>query len=229
MNWAKNLLKRKASSHDATENQRAEERLREQHSRLLCNNMPAICHSIDRNGRIIAVSNEWLEKFGYQRSEVIGRTFVEFLTPKSRTAAETLALPAFWSTGSARDVSYQIVKKNGEIVDVLLSAIAERNAEGDFKRSLAILRDVSERRRLEERHDGKVERRRFRRNPYELTIRELSVLDLVATGKADKEIAAELAISPLTVQKHVASILAKMDARSRTEAAVRAVQEGLSG
>ncbi len=203
----------------------AEERLREQHSRLLCNTMPAICHSIDRNGRIIAVSDEWLDRFGYQRSEVIGRKSVEFLAPRSRTDAETLALPAFWSTGSARDVSYQIVRKNGEIVDVLLSAIAERDAVGEFKRSLAILRDVSERRRLVERHDGKGERRRFRRNPYELTIRELVVLDLVATGKADKEIAAELAISPLTVQKHVANILAKMDAGSRTEAAVRAVRE----
>ena len=216
-------------SHAAIEDQRAEERLREQHSRFLCNSMPAICHSIDRNGRMIAVSDEWLDKFGYQRSEVIGRTSVEFLTPRSRTDAETLALPAFWSTGSARDVSYQIVRKNGEIVDVLLSAIAERDAEGEFKRSFAILRDVSDRKRLQESREGKVERRVLRRNPYGLTIRELVVLDLVATGKADKEIAAELAISPLTVSTHVANILAKMDASSRTEAAVRAVQEVLFG
>ncbi len=207
----------------------AEERLREQHSRLLCNNMPAICHSIDRNGRIIAVSDEWLDKFGYQRSEVVGRTSVEFLTPRSRTDAETLHLPAFWSTGSARDVSYQIVRKNGEIVDVLLSAIAERDAEGEFKRSLAILRDVSDRERLQESREGKVERQVLPRNPYGLTVRELVVLNLVATGKADKEIAAELAISPLTVSTHVANILGKMDASSRTEAAVRAVQEVLFG
>ena len=206
----------------------AEERLREQHSQLLCNSMPAICHSIDRSGRIIAVSDEWLDNFGYQRSEVIGRKSVEFLTPRSMTDAETLALPAFWSTGSARNVSYQIVRKNGEIVDVLLSAIAERDAEGEFKRSLAILRDVrSDRERLQESSEGEVERQVVRRNPYGLTIRELAVLNLVATGKADKEIAAELAISPLTVQKHVSNILAKMDAGSRTEAGVRAVREGI--
>ena len=229
MNGTRNRLKRKASSHAAIENQRAEERLREQHSRLLCNNMPAICHSIDRSGRIIAVSDKWLDKFGYPRSEVIGQKSVEFLTPRSRTDAETLALPAFWSTGSARDVPYQIVRKNGEIVDVLLSAIAEPDTKGEFKRSLAILRDVRDRERLQESREGEVERRVLRRNPYGLTIRELVVLNLVATGKADKEIAAELTISPLTVQKHVANILAKMDASSRTEAAVRAVQEGLSG
>ena len=211
------------------ENQRAEERLRERHSRLLCNSMPAICHSIDRSGRIIAVSDEWLDKFGYQRSEVIGRRSVEFLTPRSRTDAETLALPAFWSTGSARDVSYQLVRKNGEIVDVLLSAIAERDAAGAFNRSIAFLKDVSDREPLQERREGKVERRVFRRNPYSLTIRELVVLDLVVTGKADKEIAEELTISPRTVHKHVANILSKMDAGSRTEAGVRAVREGLFG
>ena len=217
------------TSHAAIENQTAEERLREQHSRLLCNSMPAICHSIDRNGRIIAVSDEWLDKFGYRRSEVIGRKSVEFLTPRSRTNAETLALPAFWSTGSARDVSYQIVRKNGEIVDVLLSAIAERDAEGEFKRSLAILREVGDRERLQESREGKVGRRVLRRNPYGLTIRESTVLSLVADGQADKEIALALAISPYTVSKHVASILLKMDAHSRTEVGVRAVREGLVG
>ena len=225
VNRTRNRLTRKASSNAAMENQKAEERLREQHSRLLCNHMPAICHSIDRNGRIIAVSDKWLDEFGYERSEVIGRTSVEFLTSRSRTDAETLALPAFWSTGSACDVSYQIVRKNGEIVDVLLSAIAERDEDGEFKRSLAILRVVTDRERLQESREGKVERRVLRRNPYGLTNRELVVLDLVATGKADKEIAAQLVISPLTVQKHVSNILAKMGAGSRTEAAVRAVQE----
>ena len=205
----------------------AKETLREQHSRLLCNSMPAICHSIDRSGRIIAVSDEWLDKFGYQRGEVVGRKSVEFLTPRSRTDAETRALPDFWSKGSARDVSYQIVRKNGEIVDVLLSAIAEPNVEGEFKRSLAILRDVSEGRRLEERHDGETEHQMPRNNPYKLTNRELRVLDLVVTGSTDKEIAATLGIRPLTASKHVSNILGKMDSRSRTEAGMRALREGL--
>ena len=178
---------------------------------------------------MIAVSDEWLDKFGYRRSEVIGRKSVEFLTPRSRTNAETLALPAFWSTGSARDVSYQIVRKDGEIVDVLLSAIAERDTEGEFTRSLAILRDMSDREPLQEGREGKAERRVPGRNPYGLTIRESTVLSLVADGQADKEIALALAISPYTVSKHVASILLKMDAHSRTEAGVRAVREGLVG
>jgi DNA-binding NarL/FixJ family response regulator len=46
---------------------------------------------------------------------------------------------------------------------------------------------------------------------------------------ADKEIAAQLGISPLTAQKHLSNILSKMGAGSRTEAGVRAVRERLVG
>ncbi len=49
----------------------------------------------------------------------------------------------------------------------------------------------------------------------------------MAAGKSDKEIGAELGISPLTAQKHISNILAKMGAGSRTEAAARALREGM--
>jgi PAS domain S-box-containing protein len=77
--------------------------------------------------------------------------------------------------------------------------------------------------------EAKVEHQLQRGNDYGLTFRELTVLHLVAQGKADKEIALELGISPLTAQKHLSNILNKMKATSRTEAGVRAVREGLAG
>jgi DNA-binding NarL/FixJ family response regulator len=55
----------------------------------------------------------------------------------------------------------------------------------------------------------------------------LTVLHLVAAGESDKEIGATLGISTLTASKHLANILRKMGAASRTEAGVRAVREGL--
>lgn len=64
---------------------------------------------------------------------------------------------------------------------------------------------------------------------YSLTKRELTVLRNVAIGLTDKEIGRALHISPETVHKHVAAVRAKMGARSRTEASVRAVQEGVIG
>ena len=61
----------------------------------------------------------------------------------------------------------------------------------------------------------------------ELTSRELDVLRLVASGKPNKEIAAELAISERTARTHVSRILRKLHLSSRTQAALWAVREGL--
>lgn len=60
-----------------------------------------------------------------------------------------------------------------------------------------------------------------------LTARETQVLVLLAEGKANKEIARELAIGQQTVKTYVSNILAKFGVRSRTEAALRAVRSGL--
>lgn len=78
-----------------------------------------------------------------------------------------------------------------------------------------------------EKIEGGAERKLPRRNRYQLTVRELQVLYLVAAGRSDMEIGVELSISVLTAQKHVSNILAKMDANSRTEAAARALREGV--
>jgi DNA-binding CsgD family transcriptional regulator len=55
-----------------------------------------------------------------------------------------------------------------------------------------------------------------------LTERELEVLRLVALGRSNREIAAELFISPKTASVHVSNILAKLAVATRTEAASRA-------
>jgi DNA-binding CsgD family transcriptional regulator len=63
---------------------------------------------------------------------------------------------------------------------------------------------------------------------FGLTAREVEVLRLVAAGRSNREIAAELFISAKTASVHVSNILAKLDATSRTEAAAIAHQAGLA-
>ncbi len=60
-----------------------------------------------------------------------------------------------------------------------------------------------------------------------LTDREQAVLQLLAVGKSNALIASELFISINTVRNHVANILVKLNAKSRTEAAAVAAREGL--
>ncbi len=64
-------------------------------------------------------------------------------------------------------------------------------------------------------------------SPEALTERETDVLRLLARGGANKEIARALQIGEQTVKTHVGKILAKLGARSRTQAALHAVRIGL--
>ncbi len=60
-----------------------------------------------------------------------------------------------------------------------------------------------------------------------LTSRETEIVDYMAQGYANKQIAAKLKISEQTIKNHVTSILSKLDANARTEAVVKALRRGL--
>jgi DNA-binding CsgD family transcriptional regulator len=60
-----------------------------------------------------------------------------------------------------------------------------------------------------------------------LTPRETEVLRMLAEGAGNKQIARRLGISEHTVKFHVGSILAKLNAASRTEAVTLGVRRGL--
>ena len=60
-----------------------------------------------------------------------------------------------------------------------------------------------------------------------LTPREIEILQYIAQGYLNKQIAAELGISEQTIKNHVTSILRKLNANARTEAVVVAIRQGL--
>lgn len=61
----------------------------------------------------------------------------------------------------------------------------------------------------------------------DLSAREQEVLVLLASGKCNKDIAAQLGITEATVKSHVSAILVRLDVNDRTEAVVTALQRGL--
>jgi DNA-binding NarL/FixJ family response regulator len=64
--------------------------------------------------------------------------------------------------------------------------------------------------------------------PRGLTAREAGVLRLVAAGKTNREVAAELVISEHTVARHMQNIFAKLDVSSRAAATAFAFEHGLA-
>jgi DNA-binding CsgD family transcriptional regulator/tetratricopeptide (TPR) repeat protein len=71
-------------------------------------------------------------------------------------------------------------------------------------------------------------RKTTRQNPAQLTARELEVLELVAEGLGNREIAQRLFLSEKTVAHHVSAILRKLDVRTRAQASAQAVRLGLA-
>lgn len=61
----------------------------------------------------------------------------------------------------------------------------------------------------------------------ELSVRELDVLELVATGRTDAEIADRLSISPRTVGAHISNMLNKTNASNRVELVIWAIANGI--
>jgi len=117
--------------------------------RAMYETTPAMLHSIDAQGRLLHVSDAWLACLGYRRDDVIGRPSSDFLSEESRRRAREEVLPSFFATGRCDDVPYEMVTSSGELVDVLLSAILERDEHGQPVRSLAVVQDVTLRRRAE--------------------------------------------------------------------------------
>jgi diguanylate cyclase (GGDEF)-like protein/PAS domain S-box-containing protein len=110
---------------------------------------PAMLHSIDENGLLISVSDARLAKLGYASEEVLGRAPADFLTSASREYAVNEVLPEFFRTGRSDNVQYQMVCKDGRVIDVLISAVLENNPAGEGRASLAVITDITALKKIE--------------------------------------------------------------------------------
>lgn len=108
---------------------------------------PVMMHAIDENGIIELVSDRWLRRLGYDRAEVVGRPSIDFLTEESRRKVQA-RMADFRSGGIVEDEEHDVMAKSGEVIHVMMSATTEVDEDGNFLRSMAVLEDVTERRRL---------------------------------------------------------------------------------
>jgi diguanylate cyclase (GGDEF)-like protein/PAS domain S-box-containing protein len=123
----------------------------EQRLRALYSQTPAMLHSLSDEGRVLEVSQQWLSTLGYSKSEVQGRAITDFLTPESASVFSGWANPRRPWAGSSTLQGLQMVKADGGVIDVVVSAIWELDEQGQAARQLAVVEDVTERNRLAER------------------------------------------------------------------------------
>lgn len=118
--------------------------------KLLYDNAPLSYQSLDREACLIDVNKRWLETLGYERDEVIGKFFGNFMTPESAELIKE-RFPAFVATGSIHDYVFNMVKKNGTIITVSYDGTIIYDKFGSFKQTHCIFQDITQKRILEEK------------------------------------------------------------------------------
>jgi two-component system cell cycle response regulator len=118
---------------------------------FLYNCTPVMMNSSDAELRILNVNDYWLNTMGYERSEVIGRSMIDFLSARSQQYLQEVIQPELKHSGSCRNVPYQLVKKNGEVLDLLLTVTSEQdnrdahNARNQSAHYLMVSVDIADR------------------------------------------------------------------------------------
>ena len=182
---------------------------------------------IHDDGVIIEVNPQFEELTGYSGPEIVGESFLKLIAEESRTLVVE-------RMNTRPGSPFEIVGLKKDDTRIHFEVVGKDHLHQGRKVRLVSIRDITKRKQAEEalqktRDDleTKVETEMLRGNTYGLTFRELTVLHLIAAGRADKEIASELGIRPYTASRHVKNIMGKMNATSRTDAGVRAVREKL--
>ncbi|MGB5625089.1 MAG: sigma 54-interacting transcriptional regulator [Woeseiaceae bacterium] len=117
--------------------------------RNLYRSTPAMLHTVDKNGLIVTVTDHWLQKLGFEREEVVGRPITDFFSTADRKLYADGQLKELIKEGSFNNLKRQMVTKNGQVMDLVMSAISHRNDHGDVEHMLVASKDVTERNRAE--------------------------------------------------------------------------------
>ncbi len=110
---------------------------------------PAMMHSTDHQGRLVSVSDAWLARLGYRREAVLGQPWQSFVDPAWRAQPGNQDQFAQAPGGQRRDLPLRVVCASGAVLDMLMSEVQELDADGLPCGSLAVLEDLTERRRAE--------------------------------------------------------------------------------
>jgi PAS domain S-box-containing protein len=112
--------------------------------RDLYDNAPCGYHSLDKDGVFVEINHTELQWLGYSRDEVIGKLrFTDLLTDDGRRKFRE-NFEKFKEQGTTRDLEYELVRKGGTRMSVLMSASLVRDPDGSYVMSRATLYDVTE-------------------------------------------------------------------------------------
>lgn len=120
--------------------------------RLLYDNAPLSYQSLDENGNFVEVNDTWLNQLGYEKNEVIGRNFSEFIASEWQKHFQ-VNFPRFKAIGEVLGVEFEMVKKDGSHILVAFHGKIGKKSDGTFKQTHCIFTDITKQRSFEEERD----------------------------------------------------------------------------
>ncbi len=138
---------------DITKHKKMEQALQESERKYLdlYQNAPDGYHSLGPNGIILEVNDTWLKMFGYKREEIVGKTnFTDLLNEDAKKIFEE-NFSTLKEKGFVENIEYEVKRKDGSLLPVLINATAIYDSNGNFLRSRAIVRDDSEKKNYEKK------------------------------------------------------------------------------
>ncbi|MBU1163276.1 MAG: PAS domain S-box protein, partial [Proteobacteria bacterium] len=161
-------------------------------SKYVQENIPLPYQSLDINGHIIKVNNEWLELLGYSKDKVIGKWFGDFLFQEYREKfLEKFAI--LKEKGQIYDAEYVMIKKDGSVINVSFNGRVIYDVKGNFKNTHCVMHNITSHKQVEEkclRHQDDLELRVQKRT---LELAEMNVElkeEIAAREKKEAEILA---------------------------------------
>ena len=103
---------------------------------------PLSYQSLDENGLFIDVNDKWLDTLGYEKNEVIGSWFGDYLDEQGR-ADFTCNFAHFKAMGEIHDVIFHMRTKSGEFKTVSYNGTIRTDSEGKFVQTYGLYRDIT--------------------------------------------------------------------------------------
>ena len=136
---------------DITERKQTEESLKasEKRFRSLFENAPIAYQSLDEDGLILDINETWCSTLGYDKAEVIGRWFGDFLTSDMQKIFKE-RFPRFKSMGSIFGAEFEMVCRDGSIKIVSYDGRIRMDSDGRFVQTQCVFSDITARKKLEQ-------------------------------------------------------------------------------
>jgi len=120
----------------------------EERMKLLFEQAPLGYQSLDVNGYLKNINQAWLDLLGYNREEVVGKWFGDFLAPWYREHF-IKNFEIFKNSGKVIGVEYKIYTKDKNIMEVSFEGKAIYNDDGSFRQSHCLIKDITHKKKIE--------------------------------------------------------------------------------